>query len=98
MGHVVDDLFEVIKARRIDAPPTSYTAQLYAKGENEILKKLGEEVVEVIVAAKGEGDDRLVYELADLVYHSLVLLAARDLAWADVEAELARRAGAARAA
>ncbi len=98
MGHVVDDLFEVIKARRIDAPPNSYTAQLYAKGENEILKKLGEEVVEVIVAAKGEGNDRLVYELADLVYHSLVLLAARDLAWADVEAELARRAGAARAA
>lgn len=98
MGHVVDDLFEVIKARRIDAPPNSYTAQLYAKGENEILKKLGEEVVEVIVAAKGEGNDRLVYELADLVYHSLVLLAARDLAWADVEAELARRAGAPRAA
>lgn len=98
MGHVVHDLFEVIKARRIDAPPNSYTAQLYAKGENEILKKLGEEVVEVIVAAKGEGNDRLVYELADLVYHSLVLLAARDLAWADVEAELARRAGAPRAA
>lgn len=98
MGHVVDDLFEVIKARRIDAPPNSYTAQLYAKGENEILKKLGEEVVEVIVAAKGEGNDRLVYELADLVYHSLVLLAARDLAWADVETELARRAGAPRAA
>lgn len=98
MGHVVDDLFAVIKARRIDAPPNSYTAQLYAKGENEILKKLGEEVVEVIVAAKGEGDDRLIYELADLVYHSLVLLAARDLAWSDVEAELARRAGVPRAA
>ncbi len=94
MGHVVDDLFEVIKARKLDAPANSYTAHLYARGENEILKKMGEEVVEVIVAAKGEGNDRLVYELADLIYHSLVLLAARDLAWADVEAELARRAGA----
>lgn len=93
MGHVVDDLFEVIKARKLDAPANSYTAHLYARGENEILKKMGEEVVEVIVAAKGEGNDRLVYELADLIYHSLVLLAARDLAWADVEAELARRAG-----
>lgn len=94
MGHVVDDLFEVIKARKLDAPANSYTAHLYARGENEILKKMGEEVVEVIVAAKGEGNDRLVYELADLIYHSLVLLAARDLAWADVEAELVRRAGA----
>lgn len=93
MGQVIDDLFEVIKTRKVDAPANSYTAYLYARGENEILKKMGEEVVEVIVAAKDEGNDRLVYELADLIYHSLVLLAARDLAWADVEGELARREG-----
>lgn len=93
MGHITDDLFAVIQARKVDPPANSYTAQLFAKGENEILKKMGEEVVEVIVAAKGEGNDRLIYELADLVYHSLVLLAARDLTWADVEAELARRGG-----
>lgn len=98
MRNVIDDLFAVVQARRGEAPAGSYTAYLYAKGENEILKKLGEEVVEVIVAAKGEGNDRLVYELADLVYHSLVLLAARGLTWADVEAELARRAAARQAA
>lgn len=93
MGQVIDDLYEVIKTRKVDAPANSYTAYLYAKGENEILKKMGEEVVEVIVAAKDEGNERLIYELADLVYHSLVLLAVRDLAWADVETELARRVG-----
>lgn len=97
MGQMIDDLFEVINARKVDAPANSYTASLYAKGENEILKKMGEEVVEVIVAAKDEGNDRLVYELADLIYHSLVLLAARSLTWADVEMELARRAGVTRA-
>ncbi len=62
-------------------------------GENEILKKIGEEAVEVIIAAKGEGDGRVLYEMADLIYHAMVLLAARDLTWSDVEAELARRFG-----
>jgi phosphoribosyl-ATP pyrophosphohydrolase len=67
--------------------------QLLEAGENEILKKIGEEAVEVIIAAKGEGDGRVLYEMADLIYHAMVLLAARDLTWSDVEAELARRFG-----
>jgi phosphoribosyl-ATP pyrophosphohydrolase len=67
--------------------------QLLEAGENEILKKIGEEAVEVIIAAKGEGDDRVLYEMSDLIYHAMVLLAARGLAWSDVEAELARRFG-----
>jgi len=69
----------------------SYTARLLAAGEDEIVKKIGEEAVEVILAAKGQGDARLVEEAADLVYHLLVLLQSRGLSWADVEAELARR-------
>ena len=69
----------------------SYTARLLAAGEDEIVKKVGEEAVEVILAAKGQGDARLVEESADLVYHLLVLLLSRGLSWADVEAELARR-------
>jgi phosphoribosyl-ATP pyrophosphohydrolase len=64
---------------------------LFSAGENEILKKIGEEAVEVLIAAKSEGNERVIYEMADLVYHSLVLLAARGLTWADVEQELARR-------
>jgi len=91
MTSVLQTLFETIQSRKQNPPPDSYTAQLYEAGENEILKKLGEEAVEVIIAAKGEGDARVVYELADLLYHSMVLLAERNLSWADVEAELQSR-------
>jgi phosphoribosyl-ATP pyrophosphohydrolase len=85
------ELFELIRSRRENAPPGSYTARLFAAGEDEIVKKIGEEAVEVILAVKGQGDARVVSEIADLYYHSLVLLAARGLSLADVEAELGRR-------
>lgn len=88
---VLQDLFETILDRQANPEPGSYTAQLLDKGEDEILKKVGEEAMEVILAAKGQGDERLVSEVADLVYHLLVLLADRGLTLADVEAELARR-------
>lgn len=87
----VDALYQVILSRKENPSPNSYTAQLFAKGENEILKKMGEEVIEVIIAAKGETDQRVLYELADFVYHTLVFLAGRGLTWEDVEAELAQR-------
>ena len=93
MGHVIEDLTAVIEARKAQPPAGSYTAQLFAKGENEMLKKMGEEMVEVIVAAKGETTERVVYELADVVYHTLVFLSARGLSWADIENELKRRFG-----
>lgn len=91
MDSIVQSVFDVVQSRRIAAPPGSYTAKLFDAGENEIVKKIGEEAIEVIVAAKAEGDERVVYEMSDLIYHCLVLLAARGLAWEDVEAELARR-------
>jgi phosphoribosyl-ATP pyrophosphohydrolase len=91
MSTVIQTLFETIEQRKADLPAGSYTAKLLAAGEDEILKKMGEETVEVIVAAKGQGDARVIYELADLLYHSLVLLAARNMQWRDVEAELATR-------
>ena len=90
MGQVMDDLFTVIEARKANPVAGSYTAQLFAKGENEMLKKMGEEMVEVIVAAKGETTERVVYELADVVYHTLVFLSARGLSWAVIEDELQR--------
>lgn len=93
MGQVMDDLFTVIEARKANPVVGSYTAQLFAKGENEMLKKMGEEMVEVIVAAKGETTERVVYELADVVYHTLVFLSARGLSWAALEDELQRRFG-----
>jgi phosphoribosyl-ATP pyrophosphohydrolase len=88
---VLNKLFDIIQDRKTNPTPNSYTARLFAAGEDEIVKKVGEEAVEVILAVKGQGDERVVSEVADLFYHTLVLLAARGLALADVEAELERR-------
>ena len=91
MSAVLDMLFATILDRRENPRSGSYTAQLLGAGEDEILKKVGEEAMEVILAAKGQGDDRLISEVADLFYHVLVLLAARGLTLAEVEVELVRR-------
>jgi phosphoribosyl-ATP pyrophosphohydrolase len=91
MSDVLEQLFATIESRKTNPPPGSYTAKLFAAGEDEMIKKIGEESVEVIVAAKGQGDERLVSELADLIYHTMVLLASRDIPWTALEAELARR-------
>lgn len=91
MSDVLDKLFATIESRKTNAPAGSYTAKLFAAGENEIVKKVGEEAIEVIVAAKGQSDERVVSEMADLIYHSMVLLASRGITWCAVEEELARR-------
>lgn len=87
----LDDLYQIICDRRDHPTDQSYTARLMAEGEDEIVKKVGEEAVEVILAAKGQGNARLVEEVADLTYHVLVLLAHRRLTPEDVRDELARR-------
>lgn len=84
-------LAAIIQDRKENPRSGSYTATLFAKGENEVLKKMGEEAVEVIIAAKGETDERVLYELADFIYHTLVFLNMRGLTWEDVEAELIQR-------
>ena len=91
MSDILDQLYATIESRKASAPADSYTAKLFAAGENEIVKKIGEEAIEVIVAAKGQTNERIVSETADLIYHSLVLLASRGIAWRAVEDELARR-------
>jgi len=88
---ILEELFAVILDRQANPRPGSYTVRLLDAGEDEVLKKVGEEAMEVILAAKGQGDERLVSEIADLVYHLLVLLAARGLSLADVKDELALR-------
>ncbi|MDP6793098.1 MAG: phosphoribosyl-ATP diphosphatase [Anaerolineales bacterium] len=87
----LNTLQEIIIDRKVRPVPNSYTASLFSAGENEILKKIGEEAIEVILAAKSEGDARVISETADLFYHVLVLLAERDLTLAQVETELDRR-------
>jgi phosphoribosyl-ATP pyrophosphohydrolase len=87
----IEQLFHLILDRHQHPRLNSYTNQLFDKGEDAILQKIGEEAVEVILAAKSQGNQRLVEEISDLVYHTLVLLAERNLTLADIEAELERR-------
>ena len=87
----IDELFAIICDRRDHPTPGSYTVRLLEKGEDEIVKKVGEEAIEIVLAAKGQGDQRLIEEVADLTYHVLVLLAARGLSPADIGEELERR-------
>lgn len=91
MTDTLNNLFSKLQDRRSHPRPDSYTTRLLALGEDEIIKKIGEEAIEIIIAAKGQGNERLVEETADLIYHVLVLLVARGLRWEDVERELARR-------
>ena len=91
MSETINALQAVIEDRKLHPREGSYTCKLFAAGNPEILKKVGEEAVEVIVAGALEGKERLIYETADLVYHLLVMLVSQGLTWAEVEAELESR-------
>jgi len=93
VNDTLEKLAEVIEARKNAAAEKSYVASLFDKGMNTILKKIGEEAAETIVAAKEDDDSQLVYETADLWFHTLVMLSARGLGPGDVLAELERRFG-----
>ena len=91
--NVLARIAATIAARREADPASSYVASLFAKGDDAILKKIGEEATETVMAAKDGQRDRIVAEVADLWFHCIVLLARHGLAPADVLAELARREG-----
>ena len=86
-------LAEVLEARKGAAPESSYVAALYAKGLDAILKKIGEEAAETLIAAKGGKREQIIHETADLWFHTLVLLAQQGLKPEDVLRELERRFG-----
>jgi phosphoribosyl-ATP pyrophosphohydrolase len=88
---MLNELFGIILDRKTNPLPGSYTNKLLDADEDLILQKVGEESVEVILAAKGQGNQRLVEEMSDLFYHSLVLLARHGLNLSDIEDELRRR-------
>lgn len=90
-GFSLQTLYGLLKDRQDHPKAGSYTNQLLAQGEDEMVKKIGEEAVEIILAAKGQGDQRLIEEIADLAYHTLVLLVARGLSPDDILAVLERR-------
>ncbi|MEB4589732.1 phosphoribosyl-ATP diphosphatase [Candidatus Thiothrix sp. Deng01] len=90
---VLAQLAAVLEARKQAGPDSSYVAKLYHKGLDAILKKVGEEATETVMAAKDGDKDKIVYEVADLWFHTLVLLAHQNLRPEDVLNELARRFG-----
>lgn len=89
----LDELFATIEARKGADPDTSWTARLLSEGPEKCAEKFGEEAVEAIIEAVKGDRDALTGEAADVLYHLLVMLAARDVALSDVMAELARRQG-----
>ncbi|MDT4953767.1 MAG: phosphoribosyl-AMP cyclohydrolase / phosphoribosyl-ATP pyrophosphohydrolase [Acidobacteriota bacterium] len=93
LGELLKQLYALILSRRKERPEGSYTTYLFNKGLDKILKKVGEESAETIIAAKNEEPLMLVAEVSDLIYHLLVLLVERGVALEDVAAELARRGG-----
>jgi phosphoribosyl-ATP pyrophosphohydrolase len=91
--HPIDRLFEIISARIGGDPSQSYTAKLLSKGELHCAKKMGEEAIETVIAAIGQDRDALAAESADLLYHLLVVWAARGVTPEEVYAALAAREG-----
>ena len=91
LGRLLDQLYELIQSRERERPAGSYTTYLFAEGLDKILKKVGEESAETIIAAKNDDDARLAAEAADLLYHLIVLLVARGVSLADIARELASR-------
>lgn len=86
-------LAEVLEQRKLESTDKSYVASLYAKGLDTILKKIGEEAAETIIAGKGGDKQQIIYETADLWFHCMVLLASQGLGPDDVLSELQRRFG-----
>ncbi len=93
MNDILERLADTLEARKQASPDSSYVAKLYAKGTDAILKKIGEEATETVMAAKDDQAEKIIYEVADLWFHTLVLLAHKGLRPADVLNELARREG-----
>lgn len=93
MSNVLQQLAAVLEQRKLETPDKSYVASLYAKGLDTILKKIGEEATETVIAGKSGDSQKIIYETADLWFHSMILLAHQGLSPDDVLQELQRRFG-----
>ncbi len=93
LGTTLDSLYDLIQQRQQARPPNSYTTYLFEKGLDKILKKIGEESAETIIAAKNASEIELTAEISDLIYHLLVLMVERGISLSAITAELGKRAG-----
>ena len=87
----INKLLEIIKDRKLKMPKDSYVASLFRLGEDRIIQKVGEEAIEVVIAAKNINKKRIISEVADLLFHLLILLASKDITMLDIEKELESR-------
>jgi phosphoribosyl-AMP cyclohydrolase / phosphoribosyl-ATP pyrophosphohydrolase len=92
-GKILSRLTRIISERKVNRPKGSYTSRLFNEGEQKIAQKVGEEAIELVIAAQYSDKQRCVEEAGDLVYHLLVLLAAKEISLEEVEAELEKRMG-----
>jgi len=93
MSEVLNQLAAVLEARKQSDPESSYVSHLYHRGLDTILKKVGEEATETVIAAKGGDREQVIYEMADLWFHSMVLLSQQEISHNEVLQELERRFG-----
>lgn len=91
LGDVIEELYGVLQQRKRDMPEDSYSAKLFGPDEDKVLKKVGEEATEVVMAAKDADADHLRYEIGDLLYHVLVVMVRWGIEPADIASELASR-------
>jgi phosphoribosyl-ATP pyrophosphohydrolase/phosphoribosyl-AMP cyclohydrolase len=91
IGQALEGLSAVLRSRYDQRPEGSYSAYLFNEGRDKILKKIGEEATEVVIAAKGQGRERMISEVSDLLYHLSVLLTDEGIAWSEVAEELRKR-------
>lgn len=87
----LEELFELIKNRKIELPENSYTTKLFKKGENRIIQKVGEESVETIIAAKNNDKEEIINEVSDLIYHLFVMLVEKEVDLTDIINKLKER-------
>jgi len=93
LNDILTRLADLLEQRKSADPSTSYVAKLYAKGMESILKKVGEEATETVIAAMSGDKDKIIYETADLWFHTMIMLAQAGLSPEDILKELARREG-----
>ncbi|HIC39000.1 MAG TPA: phosphoribosyl-ATP diphosphatase [Gammaproteobacteria bacterium] len=93
MDDILNKLEQILEERKSANADESYVSSLYVKGLDEILKKIGEEATEVVMAAKDNDKDKIIYEVADLWFHTLVLLRHKDIEVSKIQDELSRRFG-----
>ena len=89
--HVFQDVYDVIADRKLHPKEGSYTNYLFDKGIDKILKKVGEECTEIIIAAKNPDKEEIKFEISDFLYHAMVLMVEKGVTWEEITNELARR-------